>query len=191
MLRPLIVIEGYEEPGVTQSSPDRMFQLLNFKDWSPNLDENLTDHLYPAEYDIIYVDLNNGSDYIQRNAYVVEEVIKKVNELKALAGSTEQNVVLGVSMGGIAGKYALLDMQNSGLAHDTRLYITYDSPLSGANIPIATQCFMKFMVDNLGTYAGDDISIPSVDAVWAALQAPTPRQLLLYHVNHLQVDNPE
>jgi hypothetical protein len=191
MLRPLIVIEGYEEPGVTQSTYQRMFALLDAKVLGSPPINNLTDFLYPAEYDLIYVDLNNGSDYIQRNAYVVEEVIKKVNELKALAGSTEQNVVLGVSMGGIAGKYALLDMQNSGLAHDTRLYITYDSPLSGANIPIATQCFMKFMVDNLGTYAGDDISIPSVDAVWAALQAPTPRQLLLYHVNHLGVDNPE
>jgi hypothetical protein len=56
---------------------------------------------------------------------------------------------LGVSMGGIAGKYALLDMQANGPAHDTRLFITYDSPLRGANIPIATQCLIKFSNINL------------------------------------------
>ena len=31
------------------------------------------------QYDIIYVDWNNGVDYMQRNAYALEEVIKWVN----------------------------------------------------------------------------------------------------------------
>lgn len=185
MLRPLIVIEGYEEPGVTQSTFNRMFKLLDDVSWSGASGSNLTDEFYPYEYDLVYVDLNNGSDWIQRNAFVVEEVIKKVNEMKAAAGSVEQNVVIGVSMGGVAGKYALADMKTNGPAHDTRLFITYDSPLRGANIPIATQCLIKFMVDNLGEYAGTNISIPSIDAVWQAIQAPTPRQLLLNHVNTL------
>jgi hypothetical protein len=183
MLRPLIVVEGYEEPGVTQSSFDRLFKLLNGKTLN-NSTENLTDYLYPAEYDLIYVDLADGSDWIQRNAYVVEEVIKKVNEMKAAAGSTEPNVVIGVSMGGVCSKYALLDMQKNGPTHDTRLFITYDSPLRGANIPIGTQCFIKFLIDNIPRFAeGNDISIPGVDLVWQAIQAPTPRQLLKYHVN--------
>lgn len=182
MLRPLIIIEGYEEPGVTQSTYKRMFQLLNSN--SINNSNNLTDFLYPNEYDLIYVDLEDGSDWIQRNAYVVEEVIKKVNELKAAAGSTEQNVVIGVSMGGVCGKYALLDMQNNGPSHDTRLYITYDSPLRGANIPIGTQCFMRFLKQNLGQISGG-LSVPSLDLAWNAIQAPTPRQLLLYHVNSI------
>jgi hypothetical protein len=145
--------------------------------------ENLSDYLYPSEYDLVYIDLANGSDWIQRNAFVVEEVIKKVNEMKAAAGSTEQNVIIGVSMGGVVGKYALTDMKTNGPAHDTRLYFTYDSPLRGANIPIGTQCLIKFMVDNLGDYAEGNISIPGIDAVWSAIQAPTPQQLLLNHVN--------
>jgi len=182
MLRPLIVIEGYEEPGVVASTYERMFQLLNKPVLNSNT-ENLTDYLYPAEYDLIYVDLANGSDYIQRNAFVIEEVIKKVNEMKETAGSTEQNVVIGVSMGGVVGKYALVDMKTNGPAHDTRLFITYDSPLRGANIPIGTQCLIKFMVENIEDYTGNDIAIPSLDLVWQAIQAPTPRQLLLYHVN--------
>lgn len=184
MVRPLIVVEGYEEYGVASASYGKMFDLLNLKILN-SATENLTDYLYPYEYDLIYVDFDDGSDWIQRNAFVVKEVIKKVNEMKAAAGSVEENVIIGVSMGGIVSKYALLEMQANGPDHDTRLFFTYDSPLRGANIPIATQCLIKFMVDNLPTYAGDGISIPSIDAIWDALQAPVPRQLLKYHVNGL------
>ncbi|MEI6408649.1 MAG: hypothetical protein WCR52_04665 [Bacteroidota bacterium] len=187
MLRPLILVEGYEEPGVTQSTYDRMFGLLNAKIISGN--ENLTDNLYPAEYDLIYVDLADGSDWIQRNAYAVEEVIKKVNEMKAAAGSTEKNVVIGVSMGGVCSKYALLDMQNNGPAHDSRLFVTYDSPLRGANIPIGTQLFMRFLKENVSDAFEGKISVPGLDLVWQAIQAPTPRQLLLYHVNAIEKDS--
>jgi hypothetical protein len=183
MIRPLIVVEGYEEFGVVENSYQRMFDLLDEKILNGRT-ENLTDYLYPYEYDLIYVDFDDGSDWIQRNAFVVKEVIKKVNEMKAAAGSVEENVIIGVSMGGIVSKYALLEMQTNGPEHDTRLFFTYDSPLRGVNIPIATQCLVKFMVDNLPTYAGD-ISIPSIDAIWGALQASVPRQLLKYHVNGL------
>jgi hypothetical protein len=177
MIRPLIIVEGYEEPGFSASTYDRMFDML---DWLilNNRTENLTDHLYPAEYDIIYVDLADGSDWIQRNAFVVEEVINIVNQMKAASGSTEENVLLGVSMGGICGKYALLDMENTpGIDHDCRLFITYDSPLRGANIPIGVQCLAKFAADNFGE------SIPIVNSLTQAINAPTPSQLLLYHVS--------
>lgn len=36
---------------------------------------------------------------MQRNAFLVERLIQWVNEQKALSGSSEQNVVLGMSMG--------------------------------------------------------------------------------------------
>ncbi len=177
MLRPLIIVEGYEEPGFAAASYTKMFDILNNTEWSNNTD-NLTDYLHPAEYDLVYIDFTDGSDFIQRNAFVVEEVIKKVNEMKAAAGSTEQNVLIGVSMGGVCSKYALLDMQNTvGVNHDCRLFITYDSPLRGANIPIGVQCLAKFAVDNFGN------DVPIINSVIEAINAPTPRQLLLYHLD--------
>ena len=177
MLRPLIIVEGYEEPGFAAASYSRMFQILNNKVLSGGT-ENLSDYIYPAEYDLVYVDFADGSDFIQRNAFVVEEVIKKVNEMKAAAGSTEQNVLIGVSMGGVCSKFALLDMQNTvGVNHDCRLFITYDSPLRGANIPIGVQCLAKFAVDNFGN------DVPIINSLMEAINAPTPRQLLLYHLD--------
>ncbi|MBN8685063.1 MAG: T9SS type A sorting domain-containing protein [Chitinophagales bacterium] len=175
--RPLIIVEGFEEPGVTESTPERMFGLLNQVLTSG---ENLTDNLFPQEYDLIYVNFKDGSDYVQRNAFLIEEVIRLVNEKKAESGSTEQNVVIGVSMGGVVCNYALKHMNATGQNHDTRLFFTYDSPLRGANIPIGMQCFIKFLNDNLNDFAGEGISIPALDAGWRAINQPIASQLLMY-----------
>jgi Secretion system C-terminal sorting domain/PKD-like domain/Putative serine esterase (DUF676) len=87
-------------------------------------------------YDVIYVDWNNGVTFLQRNAYVLQEVIKWVNDNKT---TTTENVVLGQSMGGLIARYALKDMENRGLPHDTRLYVSHDAPHLGANTPVSVQ----------------------------------------------------
>ena len=66
-------------------------------------------------------------------------MIKWVNTQKANNGSTFQNVVLGQSMGGLVARYALKDMENKGLNHDTRLYVSHDTPHLGANVPLSVQ----------------------------------------------------
>jgi hypothetical protein len=83
-----------------------------------------TNEIYgDQDYDIIYVNWDNGTDFIQRNAYVLEEVIKWVNDNKT---GTNKNVILGQSMGGLIARYALRDMENNGLNHNTSLYISHD-----------------------------------------------------------------
>ena len=54
-------------------------------------------------------------------------------------GSTTPNVVLGQSMGGVIARYALKDMENKGLPHDPRTYISHDAPHLGANVPLGYQ----------------------------------------------------
>ncbi|MFD1616493.1 hypothetical protein [Gelatiniphilus marinus] len=90
------------------------------------------------DYDIIYVNWDNGVDYLQRNAYALEAVIAWVNQQKASVGSTEQNVIL-------AKVWAVLlpvghwQIWRRGLTHDTRLYISHDAPQQGANTAISVQ----------------------------------------------------
>ena len=176
--RPLIIVEGFEEPNVTESTPERMFGLLDQKF---DTDQNLTDNLFPHEYDLIYVNLKNGNDYAQRNAFLIEEVIRLVNQKKAANPDAEQNVVIGVSMGGIVANYALRHMATTGQNHDTRLFFTYDSPMRGANIPIGTQHLVKFMHDNLSLLPGGTASIPALNSAWLGINRPIAKQLLLYH----------
>lgn len=137
--KPLIVVEGFdsgviltpEKEGGDNNINDFIFKVNNS---SSNLPGELN------SYDIIYVDWNVGVDFIQKNAYVLEEVIKYVNTRKAQAGSTTPNVVIGQSMGGLIARYALRDIElNRSFNHDTKLYISHDAPHLGANTPLSVQ----------------------------------------------------
>jgi hypothetical protein len=103
------------------------------------------------QYDIIYVNWYNGMDHIERNALVVEEVVRWVNAQKAIAGSTFKNVLMGQSMGGIVCRLALLEMESPTVApvqlpvvpHDVRLFVSQDSPQQGASMPLSIQYLYK------------------------------------------------
>ena len=40
-------------------------------------------------------------------------------------------MVIGYSMGGLIARYALAYMEEQGIAHETRLYVSYDAPQKG------------------------------------------------------------
>lgn len=143
LLRPLIVVEGFD-PGHLLN-PEQQFGETNFNSFFDQVrfsgSNDFRNLLQGAtqQYDIIYVDWARGTDFLQRNALLLERVIRWVNEQKALDGSNEPNVVLGQSMGGVISRWALRDMENRGLNHQTRLYISWDAPHLGANVPVAYQ----------------------------------------------------
>ncbi len=85
------------------------------------------------------MDWNNGTDYIQKNAYVLEEVIKWVNAEKLANGSSQSNIVLGASMGGLIARYALKDMEDRGIPTQTSLYISHDTPHQGGKFSCSYQ----------------------------------------------------
>ncbi|MEJ7676406.1 MAG: hypothetical protein WKG06_00695 [Segetibacter sp.] len=135
--RPLIVAEGFDPGHILH--PDRWFGSSNinnsFFDRIDNSNSNLRNLLGTNMnvYDIIYVDWRIGTDYIQRNAYLLERIISWINANKEpLNGVIQPNVIIGQSMGGLITRYALKDMENNGVSHQTRLFISYDSPHSEA-----------------------------------------------------------
>ncbi|MBC7642189.1 MAG: T9SS type A sorting domain-containing protein, partial [Flavobacterium sp.] len=75
-------------------------------------------------------------------ALILVELIKQINLIKV---GTEKNVVVGPSMGGLISRYALRYMEMNSLNHDTRLYISFDSPHKGANVPIGFQHLFNYM----------------------------------------------
>ncbi|WP_445721702.1 T9SS type A sorting domain-containing protein [Flavobacterium sp.] len=136
--KPLIVAEGFDTGVIL--TPEQEAGDNNIEDFLRDINNSFSNlPIETNQYDIIYVDWNNGVDFIQRNAFVLEEVIRWVNTQKANNGSTLQNVVLGQSMGGLIARYALKDMENNGLNHDTRLYVSHDAPHLGANVPLSIQ----------------------------------------------------
>lgn len=178
--RPLIVVQGITVGGVGFTYNDFFSQIGPQRaDFRSNLEDE--------GYDLIYVEYNDGEDFIERNAYFLQQVIREVNALKV---GDEENVIMGVSMGGIVTRYALRDMEladpNSLGSptvedHQCRLYISYDSPHRGANMPLGLQ----HMVLHLATSGPNGIpigwAIPLMSDVISYLNSPAARQMLVYH----------
>ncbi len=138
LTQPLIVAEGFDSG--TLLKPEDEFGDRNIDNFLRDVIRSvaLDDLLGEAnqQFDVIYVDWHNGVDHIQRNALLLEEVIRWVNDNKP-AGI--DNVVLGQSMGGLVARYALRNMENNGEDHETRLFVSHDAPHQGANVPLGYQ----------------------------------------------------
>lgn len=194
--KPLIIVEGFDSgiQGVENplgESDYAQFKRTMYNSLSTNLPSQIN------TYDIIYVNWNKGKDYLQRNAYLLEDIIKWVNAQKLAAGSNTPNVIIGQSMGGVIARYALRDMENRSEAHQTSLYISHDAPHQGANIPLSILYFTRHLGDQfIGTPLGDmninpgDGSPVSIEDLQALLNAPGTKQLLMNNVNtSFTIDN--
>ena len=109
---------------------------------------------------------DGGADYIERNAKVLKQLIKQTNTELINNGSNEELVVIGPSMGGLISRIALTEMEQANENHNTRLYVSFDSPHNGANISIGVQKSAKFN--------------DSEDALYS-LNTPAAKQMLLNH----------
>ncbi|MFZ6011013.1 MAG: esterase/lipase family protein [Bacteroidota bacterium] len=202
--KPFIVVEGFDPWKIL--SPDDKKSNFDFIDAIENIGPSglnvevikngptLADVLNSANYDLIFIDFDDGTDYIQRNAYLVENVIEWVNSVKQPHnGVIEKNVVIGFSMGGLVARYALRDMELNSKVHDTRLYASIDSPHQGANVPVGFQAMASHLYGSgissllAGSPGGGYmITFGMLNADLARsfqmLNSPASRQMLIYNV---------
>ncbi|MEO6837645.1 MAG: T9SS type A sorting domain-containing protein [Ginsengibacter sp.] len=201
--KPLIVAEGFDPGYITE--PEEKFGEISLKDFLKSVTQSGSNNLMTligttSQYDIIYVDWKNGTDYLQRNAYLLETIIQWVNANKQpVSGVMQPNVVLGQSMGGVIARYALKDMENTGINHQTRLYISDDAPHQGANVPEGYQHLARHA---RGLYIRAGVSTIIVELIQlirgresplAALSIadqPASKQMLINYVNgYNTIDN--
>ncbi|HXH99677.1 MAG TPA: hypothetical protein VNI52_05390 [Sphingobacteriaceae bacterium] len=141
--RPLIVAEGFDPGHIIK--PEEKYGVNNVSQFLKEirvLDLNVLKEiiLTNPQYDLIYVDWKKGTDNIFRNAKLLKEVIRLVNQNKVMVnGVKEPNVIIGQSMGGLITRIALKEMENANENHETRLFISHDAPHQGANVPLAYQ----------------------------------------------------
>jgi alpha/beta hydrolase fold len=173
--KPIIVLDGFD-PGDSRDISG-LYNSLSFDG------DNLADILRGEGFDIVILnapqyttngkDIDGGSDYIQRNAMVLIEMINFLNVQKV---GDEELVVLGPSMGGLIARYALSFMEQDSLEHQTRLYISFDSPHRGANIPVSLQYLINYLAESLG----DPDAQAIVDFV---LNSPAAKEMLIDHLS--------
>jgi len=184
--KPIFLVDGFD-PGDTRDIAT-LYSSLNY---GPS--QNLADYLRTEGYDIVLLNfptytrtntttvVDGGVDFIQRNAFILVELINQINAQKV---GNQQNVVIGPSMGGLISRYALRYMEMNSLNHETRLYISFDSPHLGANVPIGFQHLFNYM-------AYGPIGVAAVQPIVDGLiKSPAARQMLIDHFEgHLQTDS--
>ena len=170
--KPFIVAEGFDTGSILKpevEGGDRTLNdFLNANNSLPSSGElrNLLLFDSTQEYDIVYIDWQNGTNSLQHNSGVLKNVLAWVNAKKASNGSTEPNVLLGQSMGGVIGKYTLAKMEAAGESHDVRLFVAHDAPMQGANTPLSLQYFTRHAYDQYTSaptlYGLVEVVIPTV-----------------------------
>lgn len=134
--KPLIVVPGFDPKAFVDLNGE---EGETYKTFVIGLPDDLRTRLENGGYDLVYINYRDGGDYIQRNARLVESVIRRVNQEKVNNGSNEPTTVLGVSMGGIVARYALAEMEQNSETHNVEEFISFDSPHNGANVPLGFQ----------------------------------------------------
>src|SRR5690606_37110993 len=149
----ILVCDGFDPADGRDTNS--IYGLLNYGNPVQNLGENVRD----LGYDVVVLNfpqytrpdgitnIDGGVDYIQRNARVMMELINYLNANKV---GNQELVIIGPSMGGLISRYALRYMEMNGMNHQTRLWLSFDSPHLGANVPIGMQHMFNYIA-----YDGD------------------------------------
>jgi hypothetical protein len=158
LTNPVVVIEGFDLDN--NMNWDELYEFLN--------QEDLLETIRTIGFDAVVLNFADATDYIQKNAFVVVELIQQI---QAVIGPGADFVLAGASMGGLVCRYALAYMETTALDHAVRNFISFDAPHNGANIPLGIQYWVDFFA-GLSTDAAD---------MQAKLTRPAARQMLVYH----------
>ena len=191
---PIIIIDGYdpgdirkiEETDIGHQANKSIRELMSYKGDGDPVD--LIEELRAKGFDVIIVnhhnyshngkDIDGGSDYIGRNAYVL---ISLIRHIRSIQQGTTKMTIIGPSMGGLVSRYALAYMEkkfaetgNSILwNHNNRLWVSFDSPHKGANIPMGVQKGIQYFADVIGNEGAKDFI--------EQLEQPAPKQMVVNH----------
>lgn len=196
--KPVIVVDGFDpldkrkiessDPGHNPDDEPNLPSIYDLMAYPG--DNNLVETLRQNGYDVIIVNMHpytatengqeiiGGGDYIERNAYTVAALIEDLNDELQQNNSNEQLVIIGPSMGGLITRYALAWMEKNSKPHNTRLWVSFDSPHHGANIPISIHQTLDFF----GIDAGDESAAKTLNK---ELRSAAARQMLIEQLGHL------
>ncbi len=168
--KPFIMVDGFD-PGdkrnywqtIKDTPDDKLLQkdrdyrgLYEFLDgkrspWdkSEEPNSNMIKALQDDGYDLIFVNFREGAGDIFKNAERLQQFLNEViNGPEFRDNKTEEIIMVGPSMGGLITRIALREMEIRKEEHFVKSWISFDSPHSGAYIPLSIQYFLKLMSES-------------------------------------------
>ncbi len=175
--KPVIIAEGFDIAG-------NMTTNFYKKRWS-----SLIRKLRNKGYDIFILNFRAPNRDLRDNAQIVKKLIKGINDEKK---GHYEGVYIGESMGGVIGRIALKQMEDENYDHQIGLFVPYDSPFKGANIPLGIQFVVHdafwslpnyiisatYLVEMIEYIFG--IDVPYVD-IYQQLTSKAAKQMFVRH----------
>ena len=193
LLRPLIIIDGFDpgdkrkiqdsdpHPDLSNDEHVSIEEMMTYEDASGN-NHQLIEELRALGYDVVIVNhptywkngvqIDGGADFIERNALTHVTLYEHLNTILGQNNSTHELIIIGPSMGGQISRYALAFMEANNLDHNTKLWVSIDSPHLGANIPVGVQTLLNVLKDYTG-------SVDALDFVENQLGSSAAKQQLI------------
>ncbi len=111
--------------------------------------------------------IDGGADYVERNGRTLASYIQNLKATLLQNNSTQNLVIMGPSMGGLISRYALAYMEKKEAEattqiekdkwkHNTRIWVSFDSPHLGANIPMGAQANIWFFGNKLRNSSAEE-----------------------------------
>lgn len=140
--------------------------------------EQLAETLMSYGRDLVVLDFANATSDIIGNAHLAIAALNYINANRNDA--SDKFTMIGASMGGLVSRYALaaseLDPATYG-SSDVDTWISFDSPQTGANIPLGLQQFFGFF----GDFADDYSDLVMIEEFQSKLDSVAAKQMLLVH----------
>ncbi|MBS1651839.1 MAG: T9SS type A sorting domain-containing protein [Bacteroidetes bacterium] len=142
--KPIIISNGFD--------PDNTNDIYSIAN-----QQNLISRLNSQGYDVFLIRYASGAGYIEKNARVMVDLLNKIYANQQLSGTGPyfKPVIVGPSMGGIITRSAFDYLRSIGVDEKlTGMFVSFDSPHTGANIPLGDQYFFDFFANkahNQGT----------------------------------------
>lgn len=151
--KPFIVVQGFDPIGqITKESQIKKYA-------------RFSEELQNSGYDMVYVIFKNTNLSLSENTNFLKGLLKKINLNKE---KNYESVIIGESMGGLLTRMALKELENENYDHKVGLYVSFDAPHQGANIPPGFQYLFKDVMNSTTVSALTPI-INIVDKVGIAL----------------------
>ena len=106
--------------------------------------DNGNDISIQDDLDFIILDFKHGNDLLERNAMTLVALIVRMNATFG-ANYLQDITLIGPSMGSLIAQYALTYMENKGIPHRVKTYISFDGNHQGANVPIGLQNYVEYI----------------------------------------------
>lgn len=196
--KPFVIVEGFDR-GPREKLEDHIndpvvewgFGTFNYASFTSGefgsraqqlkMSKDFIEQLIQEGYDVIFIDFKTNGGHIESNAQGLIDFLS--NELQPRLNrdnSTSQIPIIGVSMGGLIVRTALLMYEEAYCCHNINMYATFSTPHRGANIPISLQHAFNEL-GNEGLVEKDLGKTPKI-AFNYEISSPAAQQMISNHI---------